>query len=395
MTARPPRRRAATRQKESSRASNAGTVVERAHEDQKTSVVVIGGGVAGLAIAWQLSALGVRGVTLLESEPMVASHASARNAAIFLPLEESLSAVWLASRSRDLLDGRLGTSWLSAQGVALASASEDTLDELRFCARRFGVFHERWGPGQVENKLPLLANSNVHFAVHLPLGGVMDIHLVLTSLRRWALDAGARIRTGARVSGVDVSDGRVLGVFLESGERVECERAIIAAGAWAGQVGALGGAQLPLTPLRRHLVQLVGENMPRWNSPAVWRLDEQVYFRPESGGLLASPCDEEPCAPGVPETDPVQLEQLAGKLERLAPQLADSRVQRSWACLRTMTSDRELAVGEDPRVRGLFWLAGMGGRGMTCGIAAAELLARAMVGLPHPLTRTLAINRLI
>jgi D-arginine dehydrogenase len=370
-------------------------VADQGQREGKAAIIVVGGGVAGLSTAWQLAQLGVRDVHLFESEPLLGMHASARNAAIFLPLEESLSAVWLAARSRDLLDTRLGTSWLSVQGVSLVAAHEDALDELRFCARRFGVFHDRWGPSQVEAKLPLLADSDVGYAIHLPLGGVIDLHLVMSALRKWALVAGARIHTGSNVVGIDVREGRASGVFLQDGRRIESERVVIAAGAWAGRVGALGGAELGLTPLRRHLVHLVGEVMPRWNTPAVWRLDDQVYFRPESGGVLASPCDEVPCEPGVPATDGAQLEVLAEKLSRMAPALGEGRVQRSWACLRTFAEDKELVVGEDPRLKGLFWIAGMGGRGMTCGIAAAELLARTMVGLPHPLTRTLAVQRLL
>lgn len=359
------------------------------------SIIIVGGGVAGLATAWQLAELGVRGVLLIEAEPLLGSHASARNAAIFLPLEESLSAVWLAARSRDLLDARLGTGWLSAQGISLASAHEDTLDELRFAARRFGVFHERWGPSQIDSKLPLGYGGETRYALHLPLGGIMDVDQVLTSMRRWAIEAGARIIKGVRVQRIDVQKERAQGVLLEDGRRIEGERVVLAAGAWAGQLGAEAGAALELTPLRRHLVHLIGDNMPRWKSPTVWRLDDPVYFRPEAGGVLASPCDEEPWTPGIPSTDPAQLESLASKLERFSPLLSNSRVHRTWACLRTMATDRELVVGEDPRVRGLFWMAGLGGRGMSCGAAAGELLARLMVGLPHPLTRTLAVSRLI
>ncbi|MFT3756500.1 MAG: FAD-dependent oxidoreductase [Pseudoxanthomonas sp.] len=79
----------------------------------------------------------------------------------------------------------------------------------------------------------------------------------------------------------------------------------------------------------------------------------------------------------------------------MAPGLALGRVQRSWACLRTMTDDREPAVGEDPRLKGLYWLVGLGGRGMSCGVAAGELLARSVVGLSHPLARPLAVSRLL
>jgi D-arginine dehydrogenase len=361
----------------------------------QASIVVIGGGIAGLAAAWQLCEQGVPDVLLLEAEQLFASHASGRNAGIFLPLEESLSAVWLASRSRDLLDARLGTSWLSAQGVTLVSSEEEQLDELRFAARRLGVFHERWGSSKLHNRLPLLAEGATQHGLHLPLGGVIDVHLVLTSLRRFAEQAGARVVSGARVQSIDTEAARVVGVTLEDGSRVRTERVVIAAGAWSGELGATAGAKLNLTPLRRHLVHLMGSSMPTWKTPAVWRVDEPAYFRPEAGGVLASPCDETPWEPGIPPTDPQALDTLAKKLAELAPPLAGAGVQRSWACLRTMTDDREPAIGEDPRVRGLFWLSGLGGRGMTCGVASGELLARHVVGLSHPLARPLAVNRFL
>jgi glycine/D-amino acid oxidase-like deaminating enzyme len=358
-------------------------------------VVVVGGGIAGLACAQQLGTFGVSDVVLLEAEPMLATHASARNAAIFQPLEESLSAVWLAQRSRDLLDARLGTSWLSAQGVTLVAAEEDALDELRFAARRFGVFHERLAPDTLFAKLPALEKGEAQFGIHLPLGGVMDIHMVLSALARWAKASGTTIVHSARVETIDIQDGRVRRVIMEGGASIQCERVVIAAGAWAGRLGMMAGTDLELTPLRRHLVHLVGPNTPRWKTPTVWRVDDQTYFRPEAGGILASPCDEEPWEPCVPETDPTQLEALAEKLVALAPGLADGQVRRAWACLRTMSEDREIVAGDDPRARGLYWLAGLGGRGMTCGVAAAELVARLIVGLPHPLMRTLQVGRFV
>lgn len=359
-------------------------------------MVVIGGGIAGLSAAWQLGELGLTDVVVLESEPLLSMHASARNAAIFLPLEDSLNAVWLANRSRDLLDGRIGTSWLSAQGVTLVAGYTEPLDELRYAARKYGVFHERWGALQIETRLPLLASGDVHHALHLPLGGVMDVHTMLRSLEHWARARGTRMFTSARVSSLDVRKGRVHGVLLADGRSISCERVVLATGAWGSALAEPANAPLPLTALRRHLVLLGGEHMPRWNTPVVWRVDDSpTYFRPEAGLVLASPCDETPWDAGIPNTEPAALENLAIKLGNLAPALVDAKVQRAWACLRTVTSDREPAVGGDPRVQGLYWLTGLGGRGMTCGVAAGELLARTMVGLPHPLLRNLAPSRLL
>ncbi|HSN26579.1 MAG TPA: FAD-dependent oxidoreductase, partial [Kofleriaceae bacterium] len=110
---------------------------------------------------------------------------------------------------------------------------------------------------------------------------------------------------------------------------------------------------------------------------------------------LASPCDETAWPAEISPVDAREIEPLAAKLLALAPPLADSAVVRAWACLRTMTVDREPAIGRDPRVRGLWWIAGLGGRGMTGGVAAGELLAHALLDHDHPLLDALAPARLV
>ena len=104
-----------------------------------------------------------------------------------------------------------------------------------------------------------------------------------------------------------------------------------------------------------------------------------MYFRREGNGALASPGDELAYAPCLPPTEPEALELLGHKLSGLAPALSDLTVRRAWACLRTFAPDRNLVLGRDPRVRGLCWLAGLGGHGMTLASAAAELLSADVV----------------
>jgi D-arginine dehydrogenase len=125
----------------------------------------------------------------------------------------------------------------------------------------------------------------------------------------------------------------------------------------------------------------------------LWRIDgdQELYFRAESGGVLCSPCDAQAWVPGVPSSDPAALELLAAKLARSAPALAAARVRRAWACLRTFAPDGELVVGADPRVAGLCWLAGLGGRGMGVALGAGELLAeRLRAGSESPCDRLAA-----
>jgi glycine/D-amino acid oxidase-like deaminating enzyme len=181
------------------------------------------------------------------------------------------------------------------------------------------------------------------------------------------------------VASLRVRSGKVVGVTLESGEERDADAVVIAAGAWSASLGASGEAPLPLTPLRRHLVLLDPPEPPPAATPTVWDIDAEIYFRPESAALLACPCDEQPWPAEPPTTDGAALELLAQKLARLAPPLAGARVKRAWACLRTFAPDRGAVVGRDPRLGGLVWTAGLGGSGMSVGLALGELAAQSLL----------------
>ena len=95
-------------------------------------------------------------------------------------------------------------------------------------------------------------------------------------------------------------------------------------------------------------------------------------------------------APGrQPDNDDAVLEGLADTLRSLSPGLAGLPVTRLWAGLRTFAPDRRFVLGPDPVNPDLFWVAGLGGHGMTSGLAVGQLAAQAILngvdtGLLHP-----------
>ena len=108
-------------------------------------------------------------------------------------------------------------------------------------------------------------------------------------------------------------------------------------------------------------------------------------------------CDAVPVPPDQGEVvDPSQIEGIATKAARWLPSLSDARVARSWAGMRTFAPDQQFVVGADPRLRGLFWVAGLGGHGITCapmfGKIAAELIVSG--GCSHPAAAAFAPSRL-
>ena len=360
--------------------------------------VVVGGGIAGLSAALALSA--DRRVLLLEREPLLAAHASGRNAAIFRPLEHDATTAVLARRSLARFAELSREPLLRRCGVLLAAATPVELEPLLAHARVHAVECELLTGRALYTRVHVLAGGEIGAALWLAEGGVLDIHALTSALAARLREAGVSVRLGSGVTRVRVTrasgrtsasaDRCVEAVELDDGTAVSTGAVVLAAGAWGAQLGAEAGAPLPLTPLRRHLVQLEPTSATAAGvtpeQPVVWRIDgeHELYFRPESGGLLCSPCDAQAWAPGVPSSDPAALELLAGKLARSAPALAGARVRSAWACLRTFAPDGELVVGPDPRIAGLCWLAGLGGRGMGVALGAGELLAERLRGGGSP-----------
>ena len=119
-------------------------------------------------------------------------------------------------------------------------------------------------------------------------------------------------------------------------------------------------------------------------SPFVWHEDDGVYFRPESGGVLMSPCDVEAHPVADPQYDDRQRDVLAERIDSTFGALGEWRIGNGWACLRSFAPDQRFVIGADPHVAGLYWVAGLGGHGVTASWAVGRLAARVILGQEDP-----------
>lgn len=341
-------------------------------------VVIIGAGFAGLATAYFLGRAGVRDVVVLEREVLPGMHASGRNAALGRQLAEDDEATTLTIRGAAFLRyppaGFAAGALLEPTGSMLVATEATTLAALIARARRHELACETLSPADLWRGWPLLEGMPALGAASFPTDGVIDIHALLEGYLRGARTTGARIWCGCEVSGLE-PDGDGVSLATARG-RLRARCAVIAAGAWAGALGARSGVDDPgLQPFRRHLFVTARQPEITSRAPFVWHEDDPFYVRPESGGLLISGCDTEPHPPTPPVADPVAAESLAHRLATLAPRLADLPIIRSWACLRTFTASGRPLIGWDTSQPRLFWVAGLGGHGATASAAVGELAA--------------------
>lgn len=348
----------------------------------RVPIVIAGAGFAGLATAAALARRGLEPGLVLEREPLPGAHASGKNAAIarqleFDPIVRILAVTSLQRlreirvEDRSIVDAR-GGLYLgrAADGPKLAA----TIDAMR----SLGVDAFLWSREETVARFPCLESATFECAAFSPTDGVIDIHALLAAYLREARGAGWTLVTRTAVEGVEVARERRILVKTSRGD-VEAGVFVDATGAWAGRLGR-EAHPLPLQPVRRHLFVSDGSGGVPADAPLIWDLTAGYYLRPESGGLLLSPCDESPHPPAAPDTDPAALELLAAKLAGALPALSGLAIRSGWACLRTFAPDRRPVIGPDPTRPGLFHVAGLGGFGVGTSWAVGELAADAIDG---------------
>jgi D-arginine dehydrogenase len=349
--------------------------------------LIIGAGFAGAATAYHLSRRGVSDILLLEQEAIPGFHSSGRNAAMIRQCVPDPALLQLTrDGSRFLRD--LPADWPEAvpfkQNGSLLLGSGAGWEKLQRDAelgRTLGVEMELWSPERAKQQVPVLKTAQFDGAAWCGTDGVLDIHALLSGYLKAATAAGARIRYGGAVRSIEAAqDG--LSVVVD-GETVKARAIVNAGGAWANRIARMaGGSELPLRPCRRHLFVSPPLAWVDRNWPFVWDVTHDIYFRPEGEGLLLCACDQTELPPGDPPLDDAVKELLAEKIERYMPALASVSISRGWAGLRTLSSDGRFVIGWDPKVQGLFWVAGLGGHGVTTSSAVGALAADLLLAGP-------------
>jgi D-arginine dehydrogenase len=352
----------------------------------RREVVIVGGGIAGASLAYFLAERGLTDVVLLEREPRPGVHATGRSAAVLLELDPQPTVQGLKVASagflRDPPSGFATQPLLTRSGILLLFR-EPLWSALRTAAPAVvadGVSLVLLDPEAAAARVPVLVPAELSGAAWLPEDGHIDVHALLSGYLREAARRGVEHRFGVEVRAVIVERGRCTGVVTDAGP-LAARWVVDAAGAWAGPLARrAGAAPIDLVPLRRTIVTFAapdGVEVAGW--PLVASDPHQLYFAPESGGLLFSPMDEAPMAPCDPAPGELAVAEGLARLERLAPRLVPRTLRRRWAGLRTFAPDRAPVVGEDPLVRGFFWLAGQGGAGIETSPVVGQLAADLLV----------------
>ena len=350
-------------------------------------VVVVGGGIAGVSVAYELA--GTHTVLLLEMEATLAHHATGRSAAMYLETYGGPQVRALTTGSRSFLedppagfDAMLMTPRPLLQ-IARAGRGE-IIDALHEQVRPFVPAATLVDAAEAAELSPILRPGVIAKGLFEPQAMELDVHALHQGYAKGLRDRGGTVLRGRRVEHLRLTDAG-WEVHAADGPVAVTDIVVDAAGAWADRVAvAAGRAPVGLSPRRRSVFMLPGEGATGHPLlPLLYDVEETFYVKPEGEQYLCSPADRSPCEPGDVRADTLEIARTLDDIREVTT-LEARHVRTSWAGLRTFAPDEEFVVGFDPVAPGFFWLAGQGGYGIQTAPATARLAAALIRGLGPP-----------
>jgi glycine oxidase len=364
-------------------------------QSDRFDVAIVGGGIAGLAVAWRARQRGLRTVVL---ERDALAHGATRVAAGMLaPISEArvgergLLALSRASLERypafvdELADASGRDPGYSPCGTLLVARDRDEAEALeRELAEReaMGLAVERLLASEARRREPALAPT-LRLALDVPGDHAIDPRALSAALAAAVQRAGGALREGAEVARVlTTPDGeRVEGVELTGGERVEADQVVIAAGAWAGALGGLPAhARVPVRPVKGQIMRLRDRTGPGLLTRTIRMQPGYLVPRGDGRYVLGATMEEQgfdtaPTAGGI-------FELLRDAIE-LVPGVSELAIEEVAAGLRPGTPDNAPVLGPGA-LYGLQWAAGCFRHGILLAPVVADALAATLAGDEPP-----------
>jgi glycine oxidase len=361
--------------------------------ESSSDVVVVGGGVIGLAVGWCALERGLR-VTIVErGQPgqetsrvaagMIApiSEASPHEPALLAMARQSAEmyasfAERLASASgHDTGYRRFGTLFVARDGDEAAALER----ELAFRAE-LGLPVRRLRPSEARNLEPALAPS-LRLALEIPDDHAIDPRALAGALLAAFERGGGVLIAGAEVASVELADGRVRGVRLADGRTLSADRVVIAAGPWSGAaLGLPPEARVPLRPVKGQILSLRDPAGPGLLT-RVLRM-QPGYLVPRGDGryVLGATMEERGFDRTVTVGAVFELLRDAGEL---VPGVSEWVIEELMSGIRPGTPDNLPIIGLG-RVEGLVWATGHHRHGILLTPLTAELVAGMLAGEQLP-----------
>lgn len=334
-------------------------------------VVIVGGGIVGVDIAYHLAKMGWTDMVLLEKGE-IASGESSHAAGLVTQFATSQTLMQFRKYSIEFYSGLGLFDHVGSLRVASSQAQLKELQRSVSRAKAIGMDVEIISPSEAVRIMPQLSDKELYGAIYLPRDGHLDPYTTTTTIARLVKEMGVAVYTDTRVTGIELSPKDEVQRVMTTQGAIKTEIVINAAGMWAPRVAAMAGLNIPTTPVDHQHIALKavpGNEFPH-KTPCLRDPDNLVYMREEAGGLVIGGYEPNPLArwiDGAPwehggtslPGDYDRFEQLLEGAIRRIPFLERAGIITLVCHPGAYTPDCQPMLGPLPGAHGLWIAAGM------------------------------------
>ncbi|MGC9365952.1 MAG: NAD(P)/FAD-dependent oxidoreductase [bacterium] len=342
-------------------------------------LVIIGGGVIGTSIAYELAKRGMKDIVLVEGDT-ISSGSTGRCGGGIRAQWSTPENVRLAMASVERfksLESELETELEFEQGGYLILAhSDQELQQFESnvkMQKSLNLDVELITPSQAKEIVPSLNIEKITGATWCPSDGSINPFLLNFAYARAARQKGVKIFQHTKVIGIEHKAQKITGINTDQG-KISTNQLVNAAGGYAGFIGKLVGLDLPVVPHRHEI--LATEQINRFFKNMIMSFEYNLYFRQVmDGGIVGGQTN-----PGeLPGTDIKSgltfLKEMSVKLTHFIPKLKQVKVIRQWAGLYCTSPDAQPILGKIENLAGYYQAIGFSGHGLMLAPRTAVLMA--------------------
>ncbi len=357
-------------------------------------VVIIGGGVVGLSIAYHLARRGVKNVIVVERDTMVGTGSTGRCAGGFryqfsTAINIQLSLLSISKLENFAQDVEQAIDFHQDGYLFLLQDPQDVkaFERNVVLQQGFGIPVEFIQTSEIHRVFPEadLTIDDILAATYCEKDGVSDPAGVTEGYRRQAQRLGVTILTDEEVLGIGHLKGRISGVRTNKGQ-ISSSIVVNAAGPYAASIGKMAGIDIPVAPLRR----FIWTTKPFPNAPRRWTLvvdfSTGFYFHRESGGVLFGMGNRDEPPTFDLSVDWEFFEKVMEVAMHRFPPIGEAAIKNAWAGSYETTPDAHPILGRVPALDGFILANGFSGHGFQHAPAVGQLIAEEIVdGRAHTL----------
>jgi sarcosine oxidase subunit beta len=347
--------------------------------EQVADVVIIGGGVIGLSIAYHLGQKKAGMIVLLEKGQLGEGSTSRCVGGIRTQFSTEINILFSleSMKTFDRFEEEFGVNpEFKRIGYLFLATTDQDVEIFRqniTLQKKFSIPVEWLDSDEIRRRFPYLKMDDILGGTFSPRDGYAGPSEVLSGFAGGAKRTGVRIYEGVEAKEILVDKGKVTGVRTNGGE-ISSPVVVNAGGPYASLVAEMAGLRIPVKPLRRQVFVTAPFYLIDQAIPLTIDFHRGWYFRQEVDGfLLSGPLDREPSF--NTNTDYEAMVEASENAIYRVPALEKAQIARGWAGLYEISPDNHAILGKVPGLEGFILANGFSGHGFQHSPAVGKVIS--------------------